>query len=258
LNRRKRIAFPYYFSPDRKLFQIVVRMSDSPGSFSSVLDALKDRVNLLGTVTYTLRDGSAIFNGFAEALVPSMSREDIEKALKSSRAVVETEVGEGSDGILVDTFHSGIEVQGDGMVMMRRDSLSRMMSRVNKVLGSGGEALLFEEGKAMGAANAENLARVLGKEKVKQNKERLRGVLSALGMGVVESKGEPGKGETTVVVCDCFECADTETPRRSCSFFRGYLVGSVSATYGEEFQGTETKCTLRGDDACEFTLLSLD
>ncbi|MDE1858889.1 MAG: hypothetical protein KGI26_07475, partial [Thaumarchaeota archaeon] len=64
---RKR-EFPLIYSKGKKLFNIVVHMSDDPGSMRAVLDALGERVNLIGTSSYTLSDGTAMFTAFAEGL----------------------------------------------------------------------------------------------------------------------------------------------------------------------------------------------
>jgi predicted hydrocarbon binding protein len=62
-------------------------------------------------------------------------------------------------------------------------------------------------------------------------------------------------GETrTMVVQDCFECSSNDGGRNGCHFFRGYILGNTSATFGKAFSVEETACRLRGGDACEFVV----
>lgn len=251
---KKKKEFPFHFAPGKKLFHIVVTLSDAPGSLSSILDLVRTKVNLIGTATYTQSDGTAVFSGFTEALSPSLTGKDLEKLILSSRAAISATVHEGRDGLLVDTFHTGIVVGDEEYILMRRDGLVRVFDRVSKMLGSGGDSLLFEEGMAMGLRDAEMMIDMFGVGRVRSQAGVLIRFLAAEGWGVIESKEGPGKGEITVKVVDCFECSERGSARKACNFMRGFLVGSAKVAFGTDYESKETKCILKGGTACEFRL----
>jgi len=250
----KKKIFPVHYAPGKKLFHIIVTLSDAPGSYSSILDLVRKKVNLIGTSTYTRNDGTAIFSGFSEALAPTLTPKELEKLIMSSKAAISAQVSEGKDGILVDTFHTGFVVGDEEYILMRRDGLVHVFDRVSKMLGSGGDALLFEEGVAMGMRNAEMMIKNVGAQRVRDQTMVLNRFLAAQGWGILEARGGPGKDGFTVKVVDCFECSTNGSSRKGCNFMRGYLAGGAKATFGREFDATEAKCRLRGADACEFQL----
>lgn len=249
-----RKIFPHYHAPGKKLFQIVVKMSDEPGSLGRILNLLGSRVNLVGTDTYTMEDNTAILNAFAEALSTNETPDKLRALVLSSGATLDCEVTEGKEGVLVDSFHTGLDVNGESNMLFRRKALARMFDRVHTLLGTGGDFLLYEEGFAIGKANGESWVKLLGREKVRDNISYLRNNLSAQGWGRVAA-GEQLVGETsTIVIQDCFECSESTGSRTGCHFFRGYIAGNRLATTAQELVAEEAKCTLRGDKVCEFRL----
>ena len=250
----KKKIFPVHYAPGKKLFHIVVSISDAPGSYSLILDLLRTKVNLIGTSTYTLNDGTAMFSGFSEALSPRLTAKELEKLILSSKAAISAKVYEGRDGLLVDTFHTGFVVGDEVYILMRREGLVHVFDRVSKILGSGGDALIFHEGMTMGQRNAEMMIRNVGAQLVRDQTGVLNRFLAAQGWGILEARAGPGKDRFTVRVTDCFECSEDAPSRRGCDFMRGYLAGGAKATFGRDYESKETKCRLRGADACEFKL----
>jgi predicted hydrocarbon binding protein len=253
IKSEKQKIFPVHFAPGKKLVHIVVRLSDAPGSYSSILDLLATRVNLVGTTTYTLSDGTALFSGFAEALTPAETADALRDLILKSKAAKEADVIEGKEGLLVDTFHTGLVVGDEDYVLLRRDGMAQMFDRVSKMLGSGGETLLYEEGKAMGQWNASSLAKRIGAERIRANPGALNRLLAAQGLGEVEMTGRTG-GSFTITVRDCLECSGKRRSRTACSFIRGYLVGFLGEEVGSDFDCTEEKCRLSAGEVCVFDL----
>ncbi|HEV2138475.1 MAG TPA: hypothetical protein VGR53_06505 [Nitrososphaerales archaeon] len=177
----KRRIFPIHYDPGKKLFQIVVKLSDAPGSFGAILNLLGPKVNLIGTTTYSLSDGTAIFSGFSESLSPKETPKSLKGLIMSSKAAIDVSVTEGIDGLLIDTFHTGIEVGGNDFMLVRRFGASLMFDHVAKLLGSGGEALLYEEGRSLSLLNAENMIRLVGLQRVRTKSAELSPFLTAQG-----------------------------------------------------------------------------
>ena len=250
---RKR-EFPLLYSKEKKLFNIVVHMSDDPGSMRAILEALEEKVNLIGTSCYTLSDGTAMFTAFAEALSQDETASTLKGALGSLDTALETEVGEGKGGLLVDTFHTGIQVGRDEYLLMRREGLSGVFDHIVKLFGSGGEVLLHEEGRALGRDDAQRRISELGEDVAANESAYLGRALTPQGWGVVESSAKPGQTDYKVTVADCFECSGEGGVRKGCDFVRGFYEGSVEVTRGREPKVEEVACRLRGDDACVFTI----
>ena len=250
----KKKIFPVHYAPGKKLFHIVATLSDAPGSYSSILDVVRTKVNLIGTTTYTRSDGTAVFSGFSEALSPKTTGKELEKLIMSSKAAISATVHEGKDGLLVDTFHTGFVVGDEEYILMRKEGLVHVFERLSKMLGSGGDALLFEEGTTMGSRNAEMMINTVGVQRVKAQTGVLNRLLAAQGWGVIDAKDGPGEGGFTVRVVGCFECSQEASSRKGCNFMRGYLSGSAKATFGMDYVSKETRCVLKGADACEFQL----
>ena len=245
----------YLYSPKKKVFQIVVKLMDTPGSLGAVLSLLGGRVNLVGTTSHALDDGTAIMSAFAETISPSETAEKLSALIKSSHVAMDNQVTESSEGLLVDTFHTGVEnSHGIPMVLISREGVAHMFDGLNKIFGSGGEFLLYREGFFVGESNAARTAGVLGPGLAKKKVGDLMYLFSARGWGQAKWKGDAESKEQIVTVEDCFECSSGEGIKTGCGFMRGYLDGWAKSILGREVKCVETRCRFKGDDACEFTL----
>lgn len=242
------------YAKGKKLFQVVVHISDAPGSLSAVLDILSRRVNLYGTHSYTLKDGTAMFSAFAEALTDAETPDKLRSALQGTKATLEAEAREGKDGLLIDTFHKGLVMAGADYMLLRRDGLDGVFDRIVRLLGTGGEVLLYEEGKAMGKHNAMEEMSELGSDVVLAHVGYLAKQLTAEGWGDTESDTHPGSKEIVITVHDCLECAHRGDVRRKCDFLRGYFEGTAEVTRGGPVRAEEIECRLTGGKACVFKL----
>lgn len=245
----------YFYSPKKKLFQIVVSLMDTPGSLGAVLNLLGGRVNLLGTTSYSLDDGTAVMSAFAETISPSETPEKLSKLISTAHVALEHKVTESSEGFLVDTFHTGIE-NGKGMpeMLFSRDSISHMFDGLVKLFGSGGDVLLYNEGLFVGEANASRTMNVLGPRLATKKTDDLMYLFSAQGWGQATLIGDAKSGKPTVKLEDCFECSSGEGVKKGCHFMRGYLDGWGKILLERDVKSAETNCRLSGDDACEFVL----
>jgi predicted hydrocarbon binding protein len=246
--------FLFHYAKGKKLFQIIVHISDSPGSLAEVQKVLGAKVNLLGTTSYTLSDGTAMFNAFAEALSVEETPERLVGALRKVKSTIEADVREGKGGLLVDTFHRGIVIGKDDYILLRSDGLGEMFDRIVQLFSSGGEVLLYEEGKAMGEDNAEEVSAQLGDEVVRTNAAYLAHQLTAQGWGATVSDTRPGSRTITITVEDCFECRGGSKGRQKCDFLRGYFEGTARVTREARLACEEIECRLTGGKSCVFRI----
>jgi len=247
--------FPYVFSPNKKLFQIVVKMKDVPGALENVLHSLDRRVNLIGSSSYTVEDGSAIFSAFAAAHTQDESAESLKKLIGSSPVAIACQVSESSDGLLVDAFHKGMEMDGgDRLMLFTWRGISGMFDRMSELFGTGAEVMLFYEGVTIGELTTTNMIERVGKNVLMKNMASVIQMLSATGLGDSSVEGLDLTGLPKVRVNDCFECSSERRVRHGCAFVRGLLTGSSKALLGVNVDYEETKCRFKGSEYCEFSL----
>jgi predicted hydrocarbon binding protein len=252
LEHRPKAEIPYYFAPGKKLFQIVANVRGEPGAVGSIIGLLEARFKLVGVTSNALPDNTNLLNMVAEAQSDTETTANIRSIIMANAAALDVEVLEGREGILVDKFHTGLATGAGYVMMFRRQSITKMLDRINRLLGTGGEVVLFEEGIAVGKANGEGFLKSLGAEKVRKNIDYLRSNLTAQGWGEVSVEMEPDGVTRRMVVQDCFECSSNDGGRTGCHFFRGYILGNTSATFGKPFKVEEVECRLKGGDRCAF------
>jgi predicted hydrocarbon binding protein len=250
--RRKELS--YIYSPGRKVFQIVVRMKETPGALARILDVLARRVNLIDVEVYRTDSGDAIFSGFAEGVSGSESPESLESLALSVPVALDCRVTESSDGLLVDSYHEGMETEnGEPLMIFRRDAFNQMFDRLVEVFGSGASVMLMYEGVSIGESNSAELINRMGRDVVVRNMPKVIEILSASGWGKATlSMSE--EGTPIIRIDDCFECSSRLRNGPMCTFMKGVLLGSAKAILGPRTTCEETRCRFRGDGYCEFSM----
>jgi len=255
VDRGKRRFFGLSFDPSRKMFQITVELKDVPGALADVLQALRGHIDVAGCVAYSTGNGKAVFSGFARALDKQVTEGSLKTLLVNSGAVQDVWVSESQDGLLVDSFHTGIESDfGENYILMPINGMSQTYERLIDILGSGGESILYDEGVSSGKVNAQYFVERLGVGLVREKLGQILMLYGALGWGNPEVKQEGYGAEFTIRVINCFECSSGHSSREYCSFQRGHLTGLISGIFDTSFEATETRCRFRRDPYCEFKL----
>jgi predicted hydrocarbon binding protein len=252
LEHQPKAETPYYLAPGRRLFQIVINVRGERGALGSIIGLLESTFKLEGTTSYAPHDSTSILSVVAEGQSDAETPDGVRSSILTNRAALDAEVLEGREGILVDRFHTGLTTGAGYVMMIRRQSLTKMLDRINRLLGSGGEVVLYEEGIAVGRANGEAFLKSLGAGMLRRNIDYLRSNLTAQGWGEVSVEVDPDGETRRMVVHDCFECSSNEGGRTGCHFFRGYILGNTSATFGMAFTVEESNCKLRGGNECTF------
>ncbi len=255
MHETRRQSIGFYFYPGMKGFHIVVKLKDTPGALYSVLGFLHDRVDFANSTSYSLGDGTAIWSGFGRSLSKSETEGGLEKRIERSPFVLECEVKGSDKGLLIDSFHSGLDVAPDRQgIIFPLVGVSRIYDRLAQAFGSGGETILFEEGSALGKSDGKYLNARFDKGELDWRIKAVLGMYRANGWGSVALEVEKLSTRFRFRIGDCFECNGRVEVRKGCSFLRGHLVGMISTLSDKEFQSEETKCRLRGDPFCEFLL----
>jgi len=254
IQRHRRVEYPLYYSPGKKLVHVVVKLRDSPGVLAAVLKALGARVNLIGTNSYRVRDGFAIFSGFAETISEAETAQSVMSLVAGLDGVAASQVWESKQGLLVDRFHTGIQSgNGESYILLPAAALAQTFAKVIQTLGSGGETILYLEGMNLATTRFEAYRRMLGPDPATRIEEASH-IYEALGYGSSTITLEHSGRVVRLVQADCFECSGFVKGMNSCAFMRGLAAGSFGAALGKEMNSNEVRCRLRGDSECEFVL----
>ena len=251
----KQLPLGFYFDAVTRGFHIVARMKNVPGALYDLLGRLQSSVDFVNSTCYSLGDGSAIWSGFGRSLLEDDTEGRLKELIEWSPFVLECEVKGSDHGLLVDTFHSGLEVAPDRLgIIIPIAGVAQIFDRSAQTYGSAGKAILFQEGSSLGKESGHYLNAMLGHGDFDWKVKALLAIYRAYGWGsAVLEVGELGT-RFRVTVRDCFECAEMGRARQGCDFLRGHLASAISALSGKQFEGKETKCRLRGGPSCEFLL----
>jgi predicted hydrocarbon binding protein len=139
-----------------------------------------------------------------------------------------------------------------GMVVSR-STFSEMLSYMREVYGSGGNVIAYQLGFSTGKRDADELIRVLGKERVLENLPGLMNIYLAQGWGVAELVDlAPDPFQAIVRLSDSFECAGVRAVRSNSHFLRGHLAGAAKTFFDKNVECIEVRCSATGNDFCEF------
>jgi predicted hydrocarbon binding protein len=255
---QRKVEFPFHYSPDFKTVHIVVRMADDPGVLASLLSDLRAVVNLIGTTSYSLGEGVAVFSGIGRVLSNRQDAASIREQVSKSRSVLDCQVWESENGLLVDRFHFGVQTaNGEEYLLVPARTLSSTYEAFVDTFKSGGETVLFYQGLDYAKARMQVYKSISGSDPRTVFKNLVI-ILKATGWAVAEPIFEPSGEALRFVNTECFECSVRTKNGRRCTFLRGMAVGAAEAVFGREFTGEETRCKQVGDPVCEFVLKPKD
>lgn len=246
----------FVFDPSTKFFNLVVELKNVPGALRSVLDILQDlKINVLGSFSSVDPKGNTgTWSAFVES--PGHTVSGLKKKILSSPYVRDMVVTESTGGFLVDSIHFPLTFNtGDRAVLMRSEYLRGMLSVIRKELGSGGNVILHEEGRAYGKGVGANYGNWLGLKFVRSHLPKVLNLYQALGWFKLEgARQNKREGSWTIRVSGCFECEGSKSNGPYSHFVRGHLSGTMTAIFGREMICEETKCVAAGDPVCEFLI----
>lgn len=255
---RKKVELPFYFSTEGKFVHIVAEVADDPGTLASMLNILKTRVNFFSTSSYATERNRAIFSGFGKVLSDSDDANSLQRVVAASPGVHDCQTRESDRGLLVDKFHRGIQSPGgDAYILFPISALDSALEAIVQSFGSGGEAILFTEGRNYGRSRGVLYKRILGPRPGTRVAD-IAAVSTALGWGDITNTLQSDGKVIDSVVKDCFECSTNIKRRQGCSLIRGIAVGLAEGIFGREMTSVETKCRTRGDEMCEFETAAKD
>ncbi|MGP8126141.1 MAG: V4R domain-containing protein [Nitrososphaerales archaeon] len=249
----------FLYDPDKKFVHVLVELRNERGALGAVAARVSRLgLNVINGLT-SVEPGQpvGIWSFFAECVDKGQTASEIQKAIEDSKHVVSVRVGESEGGLLTDNFHFPLRfTPGRTAVGFNPTSIASMFRRVTDTYGSGGQVIVYEEGKAVGKEGGEFLLGAIGRATVLSRINRVGDLLSGWGWGVVESI-EMNKGISNVKVraTHCFESSGEESAVPTCHFMRGMLEGLFETIAGHPMGATETACASQGHESCEFTIV---
>jgi predicted hydrocarbon binding protein len=250
----------FLYDPDKTFFHTRVTLKNSPGALGDVLRRLADlKVNVLSSFTSVIPGSqTGLWSAFVESPV-GVTAERVTQALKASPDLLDVKITESEDGFLIDRAHFPVSVTpGMRVTLVPSEVLSEMLMKIKTVFGSGGETILYIEGKALGSNGRKIFSNVIGKERQRSLEDKGLPFLQAGGWGRFEVLAHSGDfTSVTVGVTDCFECIGQRAEARFCSFMRGVVAGVFSSLTGRALEAVETSCIATGDSACTFEVMKV-
>ena len=240
----------------KRMAQVVVRMKDEVGAMSSVTTlAASIGVDTRQSMTYSLEDGTAIYNAFVVLNGPKATLVKLVERLEASPFVLQAQAFEGHDGVVVDQVSFPVNWQGRRVVILSQSATTQMFEAIRHILGSGGEVVLYQQGLRYGRDLAGYFIDKLGRDYLERNYDYGLAVLAATGWGTPElSRSAEEFPNITVRLKSCLECEGLRHDRAVCSFMRGFLSGVFGAISGKVVHCEERSCIAMGNPSCEFSL----
>ena len=247
----------FLFDQERSFVHIRVTMKNSRGSLEKVLHVLTGlKVNVLSSFSNVAPgEKTGEWSAFAE-LAAETTPEAVVTALKATEGVIDAEIHLSEDGLLIESSHFPVLVgPGERVLLLPPEMLSGMFAKIKRTFGSGGETILYLQGKAAGVKGAGITIRDLGKERQRSLRDTSMPFVQTLGWGrarVLEHSEDFTR--VKVSVTDCFECVGVRSTAMSCSFIRGVVAGVFSGMTNKQLEAEETSCVAAGAAACTFEI----
>lgn len=247
----------YQYSPGKKVFLVSIEFKNAPGTLPGITSTLSEAgVKMLSGFT-AMREGGdeASWGFFAETELDLHARQ-LKELLDQTSGVTKAYVIEGTGGLVVDTVHFPLKLNsGETMILMRKEVFSDMFKRLGEMFGSGGEAIVFEEGEATGENDGRRLIEIFGAEGAMSSTPELSMLYLSLGWGRPELvRFNPMPFGATIRLYDSFECTGQKSSKPNSQFIRGHMTGLINVLFGKHVHTLETKCRALGDECCEFVL----
>jgi len=250
------------FSPGRRLAHFLILLRNMPGSLEdAAVIARENHVNILNgfhNAPSASKEGG-LWSFFADFTETKMSPPEFAAKLKALPSVSEVEFHESNNGFLVDLFHFPPTVGGVPSIIVRRETLSKLLDRVREILGPGpvAKVLLAEMGISAGKFAYQGLKATLGEGIVKEQFEQLTSLYTAAGWGVAKILEINYESKHAVIrLSQNFECQPHKGNGNEAysHFVRGDLAGWFGEVFRTRIECTERRCVAKGDEFCEFSI----
>jgi len=249
------------FAPGRRLIHFLILLANVPGSLESAAALAKEsRINILSGFHHApsaAKEG--LWSFFADFTETELTPSNFAAKLKSLPSVRDVKFKEGSDGLIIDSFHFPPVYGTEPTMIIRRKAFSVFLGRVREILGTGPVAgvILSEMGISAGRSAHEYLKGTMGERAVREQLKELLSLYTAAGWGVATvSELDEESRRAVVRLEENFECQPHkgELSAAYSHFVRGDLAGLFGEVFRTRVRCVETRCVAKGDEFCEFSI----
>ena len=245
----------YHFDPKKRYFLVSLHLENKPGELGNVANMLGIRgINILEGFFGGMADGPVANMGFfVETMNDRMDAAWLRDYLKSAVGVSDVEVKAGVEGFLSDTLDFPVTWNsGHRALVMRVEGVNAMISAVKA--SEGGNSVAYDQGLNFGRWSWEDLIGT-HRPKTKEGLQEMLGIYAAAGWGRVQVLDlDQDHRKARLKMDEGFECSGPPTGKVGCYFTAGHFAGVFSAFFGTAVTCEETKCRLKGDSHCEFSV----
>jgi predicted hydrocarbon binding protein len=246
----------FVMNPAKRTFFVALKVRNGPHGLKGLAVLITEaKLNVISGQLFST-DGGSILSLFADTEKGGLTAQELRERLLKLEGITEASVEADTDGLAVDTTGSKFMGSlGERSVPFRQKSLLNMFSMMRRQFGTGGEVILFEEGRRMGGDTGKVLLKALGADFIARHLDRVLSIWSASGWGQLRLDSyDPSSPALSITIKDSFECNGVRSDKPVSQLFRGHLEGAVSTLLGVRLRCQETACVAAGARECVFVL----
>ena len=151
-----------------------------------------------------------------------------------------------------DGTNGELRIAGTDWILMQGSTFRSLIEGINKVLGTGAVAILFEGGKAAGKSFTQNTLREgTPPEEVPMWLELF---FTQGGWGKITARADFANKTVAVTIDNCATARQVNSKDASCHFIRGYIAGICEVLFKTPVKCAEIRCMSKGSAFCEFSV----
>ena len=235
-----------------KHFEVLIGLDNLPGMLARVSSVIASfNVNIMSGFHNNIPDYGGAWTVFIE-VPPAVPHDELIAKLRAIEGVREVRVKCLERIDFLDEFFFPLTMIKKRILILGQDAFMNLKSQLIAMLGTGGEFILYNEGKGIGESMIEGIPRILSSYEEKL--EYIKDLFRALGWGLLEFNGiNLEKKAGTIVMKDNFEASSKYAGH--CHMTRGALNAIIKGVFDRpDIDLLETACKGLGDPACVFKL----
>jgi len=244
------------FDPDKDIFLISVAAQNVPGALGDIATRVgMSGINILSISNYSEPNKpQSSLSFFAEPMKRSMSEDEFAKILSSSPYVLSVYARKTVNNLAINDYNFPLTYYPGGRgILFPVSGMSSMFADLVSLFGSGGEAILFRAGYAIGREGTDQLSTMFGEDNMLEAASVYTKLIDALGWGKMEAAGVNNDvSGYTLRVYESFECMGRRANRPTGHFLRGVISGSAERLFKQPITCVEDRCLSMGSQFCRF------
>jgi len=238
---------------DKEYLELVVFLDNKPKVLRDISDVLVGLDVEILEGFHDVQDDHGVWATFLE-IDKSMDFEGKIKKAREIPGVKDINYHKMGESDYFEKFFFPLGTEDIRFLVMSQSAFLRITKSIINVLGSGGEALLYEEGIELGSDICETMRDVCEGMSPEEKLELISNLLKATGWCITDFNGLNVEGEGYIEIHENVETKEGYPNR--CHFTRGVLTQLLrEATGDDELELRETWCIAAGKPCCRFNII---